>query len=301
MRVRTAIVPAGIAIGATASAEEMHAHPPRLRRPPEQGARPDTGGLPAMPAGRIASVALGIAFLALLARGAVSESLTVSAAASLTEAVQEIGKAYETKTGVKTEFNFGGSNQLARQIEEGAPVDLFFSADEASVDRLEKKGLLAAGTRSSILSNALVIVVEKGSTLAVDSPQALASEPVRSIALAEPDSVPAGIYAREYLQGLGLWEKLRGKVIPTENVRAALAAVESGNADAAIVYRTDAGISRKVRVAYEVPPAAGPPISYGAAVVRESRHSSAARQFLLYLESPAASAIFRRYGFLPKS
>ncbi len=239
--------------------------------------------------------------LALLAPKVFAETLTVSAAASLTDAVQEIGKAYEAKSGVEIEFNFGASNQLARQIEEGAPVDLFLSADEASVERLEKKGLLAAGTRSSILSNALVIVVEKRSSLAVASPEALASEPVHTIALAEPDSVPAGIYAREYLQGLGLWERVKAKVVPTENVRAALAAVESGNADAAIVYRTDAGISHRVRIAYEVPTGSGPPISYAAAMMRESRHASAARLFLRYLESPPASAVFRRYGFLPKS
>jgi molybdate transport system substrate-binding protein len=252
--------------------------------------------------GRIAlTAALGTVSLTLLAPSVVAETLTVSAAASLTEAVQEIAKTYETTAGVKIELNFGGSNQLARQIEEGAPVDLFLSADEASEDRLEKKGLLTAGTRRSILSNVLVIVVEKRSALALASPRALATGLVHSIALAEPGSVPAGIYAREYLEGLGLWERVRSKVIPTENVRAALAAVESGNADAAIVYRTDARISRKVRVAYEVPTGAGPTISYGAAIVRESSHPTAARDFLRYLESPAASAIFRRYGFLPKS
>ena|SRR6185369_2634410 len=238
--------------------------------------------------------------LAISARGVFSEGLTVSAAASLTEAVREIGQSFEKATGVRVELNFGASNQLARQIEEGAPVDVFLSADEASVDRLEKKGLLAGGTRRSILSNTLVIVVEKGSPLAVDSPQALASERLHSLALAEPGSVPAGIYAREYLQGLGLWQNVQPKVIPTENVRAALAAVESGNADAAIVYRTDAGISRKVRVAYEVPPAAWPRISYGAAIVRESRQASAARRFLSHLESPSATAVFLRYGFLPR-
>jgi molybdate transport system substrate-binding protein len=201
---------------------------------------------------------------------------------------------------VKVALNFGASNQLARQVEEGAPVDLFLSADEASVDRLERKGLLAAGSRRSILSNTLVVVVEKESPLKVDAPLALASPSVRSLALAEPGSVPAGIYAREYLQALGIWESVRPKVIPTENVRAALAAVESGNADAAIVYRTDAGISRKIRVAYEVPAESGPPISYGAAIVRDTRQAGAARRFLAYLESPAAGAVFRRYGFRPK-
>ena len=244
--------------------------------------------------------ALVILILTLLASGVFAETLTVSAAASLTDAAEEIATSYEKATGVKVALNLGASNQLARQIEEGAPVDLFLSADEASVDRLERKGLLAAGSRRSILSNTLVIVVEKGSRLAVDSPRALASGSVRSLALAEPGSVPAGIYARQYLEALGLWESVRPKVIPTENVRAALAAVESGNADAAIVYRTDAGISRKIRVAYEVPPGSGPPISYGAAIIRESRQASAARRFLSYLESPAASAVFRRHGFRPK-
>jgi len=246
------------------------------------------------------SAALSILVLAARVPGVFAQTLTVSAAASLTDATQEIATSFEKSTGAKVALNFGASNQLARQIEEGAPVDLFLSADEASVDRLEKKGLVAAGTRRSILSNTLVIVVDKNSPLTVDSPRDLASERVRSLALAEPGSVPAGIYARQYLQALGLWESVRAKVIPTENVRAALAAVESGNADAAIVYRTDAGISRKVRVAYEVPPDAGPPISYGAAILRDTRQAGAARRFLSYLESPAASAVFLRYGFRPK-
>jgi molybdate transport system substrate-binding protein len=244
--------------------------------------------------------ALSVLVLAVTVPRVFAETLTVSVAASLTDAAQEVATSYEKATGVRVALNFAASNQLARQIEEGAPVDLFLSADEASVDRLEKKGLLAAGTRRSILSNALVIVVEKESHLSVESPQALASERVRSLALAEPGSVPAGIYARQYLQALGLWESVRTKVIPTENVRAALAAVASGNADAAIVYRTDAGISRKVRVAYEVPPEAGPPISYGAAIMRATREAGAARRFLSYLESPAAHAVFLRYGFRPR-
>jgi molybdenum ABC transporter, periplasmic molybdate-binding protein len=250
-------------------------------------------------------VGLAVFFLRTLlpvgGRPAQSETVIVSAAASLTDALQEIGKAYQAGSRDRIELNFGASSLLARQIEEGAPVDLILSADEASLDRLAGKNLLAAGTRRSLLSNTLVIVVENGSPLAIDSPRALASDRVRSVALAEPDSVPAGIYAREYLQSLGIWEKIRAKVIPTENVRGALAAVEAGNADAAIVYRTDARISERVRTVFEVPALEGPKISYGCALVRGSSHPEAARKFLFFLESPASSAVFRRYGFLPKT
>ncbi|HET7452670.1 MAG TPA: molybdate ABC transporter substrate-binding protein [Thermoanaerobaculia bacterium] len=226
-----------------------------------------------------------------------SGMVTVSAAASLTDALEEIAKTYEASAGDKVAFNFGASSTLARQIEEGAPVDVFISADEANVDRLDGKKLLLAGTRRSILSNALVVVVEKDSPLEIGGPEALASSRVRTIALAEPRSVPAGVYAREYLERVGIWQKLRSKVVPTENVRAALAAVESGNADAAIVYRTDAQISSRVQVAYEVPAASAPAISYGAAVVAGSRDPGAARRFLDYLAGAVASAVFGKYGF----
>ncbi len=236
--------------------------------------------------------------LSALARPAAGETLIVSAAASLTDALGEIGKIYEARSPDLVDFNFGASSTLARQVEASAPVDVFVSADEEIVGRLENRNLLVPGTRTSLLSNTLVIVIAKDSTLAFHSVRDLAAENVRSVALAEPGSVPAGIYAREYLQKLGIWEKIRPKVIPTENVRAALAAVEAGNADAAIVYRTDAGISVKVRVGFEVPVAQGPKISYAAAVIRDSRHAEAARKFLSFLGSPEAGAVFRRYGFV---
>jgi molybdate transport system substrate-binding protein len=227
-----------------------------------------------------------------------SETMIVSAAASLTDVLGEIGKMYERRSPDLVTFNFGASSMLARQVEASAPVDVFVSADEEIVDRLDKKNLLLPGTRVSLLSNALVIVVAKDSAIAVASPGGLASERIRSVALAEPGSVPAGIYARDYLRKLGIWEAIEPKVVPTENVRAALAAVEAGNADAAIVYRTDAGISKKVRIALEVPGEGGPKISYAAAVIRDSRHGENARAFLSFLASPEAAAVFRRYGFL---
>lgn len=222
--------------------------------------------------------------------------LSVFAAASLTDALEEIGAAYEKAGGDTIRLNLGASSLLARQIEEGAPADLFLSADEEKMDALGKRGLLLAGTRRSVLSNTLVIVVPKDSAGKLAGPQDLAA--VSTLALADPQAVPAGLYAKEYLRKLGLWSKVIDKVIPTENVRAALAAVESGNVDAAIVYKTDAGISQRVRIAYEVPLAQGPKISYPFAVVAESNRKEAAKRFLAYLESEPALAVFRKHGFL---
>ena len=228
-----------------------------------------------------------------------AEEVMVFAAASLTEALAEIGGLYEQqRPEIDVVFNFAATNALARQIQEGAPADVFFSADEAKMDGLEKKGLLRPGTRRSLLSNALVIVVHRDSRLNLFGAADLAGAKVGSIALAEPQTVPAGIYAKEYLKAQGLWSKVIDKVIPTENVRAALAAVESGNVDAGIVYNTDAAISMSVRVAYAVPAADGPRISYPVAVLQESRRGAAAQQFVQFLESEAVLAVFRRYGFL---
>jgi molybdate transport system substrate-binding protein len=238
-----------------------------------------------------------LVFAALAGRLGAAE-LNVAAAASLTDALQEIKTAYEKTGGDTIVLNLGASSTLARQIEEGAPADLFLSADEAKMDTLEKHGRVLAGTRRSVLSNTLVVVVPVDGTLRIASPADLAGPGVRHLALAEPQSVPAGIYAKEYLRKLKLWDKVIDRVVPTENVRTALAAVETGNADAGIVYKTDAGISKKVRVAYEVPRAEGPRISYPFAVMAESKRQEAARRFLAYLESAAGLAVFEKYGFL---
>lgn len=242
----------------------------------------------------ILTLSLGLA----AAVPATATEVTVFAAASLTDAFKEIATAYEGSSGDKLVFNFGASSTLARQIQEGAPADLFFSADEAKMDGLERGGLVAKGTRQSLLSNTLAIVVPADSTLTIAAPADLATSKVRVLALAEPQSVPAGIYAKEWLKTQKLWSRVIDKVVPTENVRAALAAVESGNADAGIVYKTDAGISKKVKIAYEVPAAGGPKISYPLAMLSASKHQEATRKLLAYLESAAALDVFRRYGFL---
>jgi molybdate transport system substrate-binding protein len=235
---------------------------------------------------------------ALTGAGTARAEVTVFAAASLTTALRELAGIYEQASGERVVFNFAASSTLARQIEEGAPADVFFSADEAKMDGLERAGDLVPGTRRSLLSNTLVVVAPADSKLAIAGPQDLAGPAVRVLALAEPRSVPAGIYAQEYLRAAGVWEAVSAKIVPTENVRAALAAVESGNADAAIVYTTDAAISKRVRTIYEVPAAEGPKISYPIAVMRHGREIERGKAFAAFLASAPARVVFERYRFI---
>lgn len=225
-------------------------------------------------------------------------TVTVFAAASLTESLKEIATAYEKQAGDKIVFNFAASGPLARQIEEGAPADLFFSADEAKMDAVEKKGLVVKATRQSRLSNRLVVVSTADSPLAIAAPGDLALPRVKRVALGDTKTVPAGTYAKEYLAQAGVWSGVEKKVVPCENVRAVLAAVESGNVDAGIVYKTDAAISTKVKVVFEVAAKDSPKISYPMALVKESRQPEAARKFLAHLAGPEAGAVFARRGFI---
>lgn len=237
---------------------------------------------------------LSLAFIAFTVRAA---DLNVFAAASLSDALREIARTYEPASGDELHFNLAASSTLALQIKQGAPADLFFSADEAKMDDLAKAGLIDPATRRSLLSNTLVIVVNATDGASVTKSTDLAAPAVRRLALAETKTVPAGIYAKQWLERISLWSAVSGKVIPTENVRACLAAVESGNADAGIVYKTDALISKKVKIALEVPVTEGPVISYPLAVVKESKQPEAARKFAAYLAGPAARAVFVKYGF----
>jgi molybdate transport system substrate-binding protein len=224
----------------------------------------------------------------------------VFAAASLTDALKEIAADYENADGDKIIFNFAASSTLDMQIKAGAPADLFFSADEAKMDDLEKQGLITKETRKDLLSNSLVIVVPDDSAVTLTSAAQLADPKIQKIALGQPQSVPAGIYAREYLQEIGIWAQVESRIIPTESVRAALAAVETGNVDAGIVYKTDALQSHKVKVAYEVPVADGPAIAYPAALVQGSKNAAAAKKFLDYLGKAGSLKIFEKYGFIAK-
>ncbi len=243
---------------------------------------------------KITTLLILLLALALPARAA---TVTVFAAASLTDALKTIGQTYEKKTGDKIVYSFLGSNVLARQIEEGAPADIFFSADEAQMENLAKAGLIDPASRKDVVRNQLVIVAPSDSPLHDFVPTDLAKPDIQRIALADPQAVPAGVYAKAYLTKLGLWSKLERKIVPTANVRAALAAVESANAETGIIYKTDVAMSKSAKILYAVPLAAAPRITYPAAMIKASG-SAAAKKFLAYLESAETQAVFRRDGFL---
>jgi molybdate transport system substrate-binding protein len=227
-----------------------------------------------------------------------ADEILVSAAASLTDALKDVGKAYQSKSMNKIILTLGPSNFLARQIDEGAPADMFFSADVAQMDMLDKNGRLEPGTRKNLLSNQLVMIVPSDSRLAIASPKDLLKPEVKKFALGDPAAVPVGVYTSKYLADEGLWEKLKAKVIPVLDVRATLAAVESGNVEAGFVYKTDAAISNKVKIVFQVPIEKGPKITYPVAIIKESKKKPMARDFMNYLLSPAGKAIFKNYGFV---
>jgi len=227
--------------------------------------------------------------------------LTVSAAVSLTDALTAIAKSYANEGHGSIQFNFGASNTLARQIVEGAPVDLFVSADEKEMDVVAAANLVKDGSRIDLLSNQLAIVVPSDRPRTFKSVREIADPAFKRIALGDPAAVPAGVYAKQYLEKEGLWKEIASRVVPSGSVRAALAAVESGAADAAIVYRTDARISLRATVAWVVPVDRGPRIRYAAAVIRTSANAGDAQRFLDYLRSASAAQVFANYGFVPVS
>jgi len=246
---------------------------------------------------RIIAVCVGLSAL-----DATTEApeLTVYAAASLREAVQALRPDCEAQAGARLVFNFGASNDLARQIEAANKADVFFSADEAWMEHVDRAGLVDAASRRSRLSNRLVVVGRKETLLAISGPSDLAGPGVRRLSLANPDGVPAGRYARAWLVKTGVWERIQERVVPALDVRAALAAVESGAAEAGLVYRTDAAISTKVRVLYEVPESDGPAISYPVAALLDRPHLEEARRLVACLAGDPAAGVFRRFGFIDR-
>ena len=225
----------------------------------------------------------------------------VLAAASLQESMTAAAEAWAALGKARPTLSFAASSALARQIEAGAPADLFISADEQWMDHVQAKGLLHGGTRSMLLGNRLVLVAPLTSRVALairpNFPLAAALGAGR-LAIAD-GSVPAGRYARSALVSLGVWASVRDKLAPAENVRAALGFVERGDAPFGIVYQTDAMASAKVRVIGRFPPNSHPPISYPIARLQRST-SRSAEEFRRFLVSPAGKAILRRYGFTSK-
>lgn len=227
-------------------------------------------------------------------------ALTISAAASLKDAMDIIAQAYQDKhPEVALKFNFGGSGSLQQQISQGAPVDLFFSAAEDKFRVLVEQGAIAPEDGRALLGNSLVLVVPKDHATVEDFFD-LAATKVERISIGTPETVPAGTYAKEALQSLGLWSKLEAKVVYAKDVRQVLSYVETGNVEAGIVYKTDALASDKVKIAAEAAPATHSPISYPVGIIKASKNYEAAKEFYQYLQSDEAVKVFEEYGFTIK-
>jgi len=235
-------------------------------------------------------------FSLLAASSAQAADVRVFAAASLSDVLGEAKELWsKTPSAAPIVFQFGASNDLARQIRAGAPAHLFFSADARQMEALETAQWIEPGTRRDVLSNALVLIAPRESRLQLFAPPDLNQDGVRRVALADPEAVPAGVYCREFLERAGVFRQIERKLVPTLDVRAALAAVASGNVDAGCVYKTD--VSPRVRVFYEVPASDGPRIVYPLAAIR-GRLTSEARGVLDFLLSREAAAVYTRHGFL---
>jgi molybdate transport system substrate-binding protein len=239
--------------------------------------------------------ALFFALLTLV--GHAATPVTVSAAASLKDALTEIQALYaKSNPDVTVTLNFGGSGALQQQIENGAPVDVFISAAPKQMDALAAGGLLLDGTRHNLLTNTLVLIAPKASKT-VNTFADLTKPEVKHIALGDPKSVPAGTYAAATLATLKLATAVEEKYVRMLDVRQVLTSVETGDAEAGFVYRTDALLSDKVRVVATAPADSHPPIVYPIAIIKDSKQRGAARAFMRFLSDEAAQAVFTKFGF----
>lgn len=224
--------------------------------------------------------------------------LQVSAAASLTDAMKELGGMYEKEHGnTKLVFNFGSSGALQQAIENGGSADLFFSAAQKQMDALEKAGLLADGTRKNLLENEVVLIVPKDGGKAITSFDALATPAASRIALGEPKGVPVGQYTEEILTKLGILDQVKAKAVYGSDVRQVLSWTETGDADCGVVYATDAAVSDKVKVAAKAPAGSHKPVIYPAAILKDTKHMDEAKSFLDFVSSEKGMAILEKYGF----
>jgi molybdate transport system substrate-binding protein len=229
--------------------------------------------------------------------------LVVFAAASLQDVVKDLGKRFEQDHPVELVYNFASSNTLAQQIKAAPAADVFLSANVEWVDFLEQADRLVEGSRRNFVSNSLVLISRHDAPFAITDPHQLTELDFSFLALANPDAVPAGRYAKAFLQSVkvgdhNLWEIVKDKVAPTLDVRAALGLVESDPAIIGIVYRTDAATSSRVTIQYEVPAQLQQPIIYCATAVKGRHDAVLARRFLDFLGSPEAKALFARHGFV---
>jgi len=253
--------------------------------------------------GRLSALVFATVLIASAAWAQPRADVTIYAAASLRDALDELAREYERQGRGKATVSYAGSPTLARQIEKGAPADIFISADTDWMDYLAKLGLIRIETRVDLLSNRLVLIAPADSQTALKiGPQFPLATSLgdRRLAMADPDSVPAGKYGRAALEALGVWKEVASKVARAENVRAALALVARGEAPFGVVYRTDALAERRVRIVGEFSRGLHPDIVYPAAIVAGTR-SKIAYEYLRYLRSHAAQAVWQRHGFGPGS
>lgn len=240
-------------------------------------------------------------FVGIATPAAAEEKIIVFAAASLRDALSAVVGQYQRESVLGVVQSYAGSSTLARQIERGAPAAIFLSANSEWMDYLEKRGYIKPESRRNLLRNELVLIAPAGSTtsLAIEPHFALAKALGRGrLAVANPDHVPAGQYAKAALQSLGVWSSIAARIARAENVRTALNFVSRGETPLGIVYRTDALADRNVRIVGVFPPDSHPPIVYPVALV-SSEASPSAERFLMFLESSEAAAIFRQNGFMP--
>ncbi len=253
---------------------------------------------------RTAKMLLGCALLLGGCGGRVEgekQEVLVFAAASLRESLEELGTAFEKETGTRVVFNFAGSNDLAHQIAAARGMDIFLSASEAWMDTVQNAGRLVPETRRDLLSNTLVMVARTDARWRVDGPCALASLPFEHLSLGDPDAVPAGTYARKWMQsvrcgGRPLWDAVSARVAPAPDVRAALGVVLADPDVIGVVYRTDQlAFAQRTRVLFEVKD--GPPIRYVVAQVAEGKNPEGARRFREHLAGNEAARVYAAHGF----
>lgn len=224
--------------------------------------------------------------------------LILSVAASLKDAMEEIKAQFEDHNPhIKLNFNFGGSGALQQQIEQGAPVDLFLSAASKPMTALVDKGIVAADQQQHLLANELVVIVPAGTSLISPRIAALTEADIRKVAIGIPESVPAGSYAKEAIAHEQLWNSLQDKLVQAKDVRQVLQYVETGNADAGFVYKTDAIATPKVTIAFEVNSATYSPIVYPAGIIQSTKHREEVEELFAYLQTTEAMNIFVKYGF----
>lgn len=243
-----------------------------------------------------------VAAVLLTGAEAQAQEMILSVAVSLKDATQELGRSFmAANPGVTLRYNFGASGDLQKQIEAGAPVDVFLSAAQRQMDELERQGLVVANSRRAFARNALTVVKPADSKVGIGKPTDLLDARVVRIAVGNPKTVPAGQYAEESLRSLELWEPLQPKLVLAENVRQALDYVARGEVDAGFVYATDVASGSGVREAFRPPDDSYRSIVYPGAVVAASKHKALGRSFLDMLSGPPGRAVLGRFGFQPVS